>query len=168
MMMFRLFLLWSILHGAAFAEGTVPAAETAAAPAESEVSAPPAVPGAPVATARIGKLEIDADILKLRDPFKRPSPQTEGEEPKTDLELFPVDQLRLVGVVTGPDRVRAMVSAPNGRTYVVAEKTKVGVRKGIVKAISAERVVISERFVNVLGQEEQLDTELKLPSRRGT
>jgi Tfp pilus assembly protein PilP len=116
------------------------------------------------------KSEKQAELLtpferatKLRDPFKRPN-LSSSDRSKTDLELYPTEKFRVVGVTTGPAKTRAMVIAPNGRTYFVAENMKMGNRKGIVKQITPKFLIVREKVVNIFGQEETVNTELKLPS----
>lgn len=105
-----------------------------------------------------------AEILKTRDPFKRPVIQNIIALPRTDLEMFPIDQFRMLGVVTGPEHLRALLLAPNGKTYFVAERMRIGVRKGVIRRITPESIKVRERIINVLGQEEDVDSELRLPS----
>ncbi|MGZ3687094.1 MAG: pilus assembly protein PilP [Bdellovibrionota bacterium] len=101
---------------------------------------------------------------KIRDPFKRPNTASKDEVPKTELELFPLEQFKMIGVMTGPMRVRVMLLAPNGKTYFASENTKIGVRKGVVQKITTTSMKVREKTINVLGQEENVDTEVKLSS----
>ena len=71
--------------------------------------------------------------------------------------------LKLVGVLTGPLKVRAMVVAPDGKTYYVAEKMKVGLRNGIVTRITTRSIQVQEKIVNALGETESVDSEILLP-----
>jgi Tfp pilus assembly protein PilP len=103
-------------------------------------------------------------MLKLRDPFRRPDIQGAELVKKTELETFPVDQLKMLAVATGPKHLKAAVLAPNGNTYFLSVGTKVGLRKGVVTQITVETVKIKEKVVNVLGQEEDVESVLHLPS----
>ena len=102
------------------------------------------------------------EMLKLRDPFRHPESKSELV-PRTELEMYPLDQIKMMGVVTGPDHMRAMITTPNGKTHFIAERTKLGIHKGVVTKITPERVRIREKVVNVLGQEEDVESELQLP-----
>ncbi len=102
------------------------------------------------------------DITKLRDPFKQPELKISKTEPKSDLENYKVDDFKMVAVVTGPYRVRAMVQSPDGKSHLVAQNSKIGQRGGKVLKVTADEVVVREKIVNVFGQEEDLDTEIKL------
>ena len=108
---------------------------------------------------------LSEDMLKIRDPFKRPAIIVSKENARTELEMFPVDQFKMMGVITGPDRVKAMLAAPNGKTYFVSERMKIGVRNGMILKITPEGVKIREKIINVIGQEEPVDRELKLEEK---
>lgn len=105
------------------------------------------------------------DLANLRDPFRRPVLVDAQARPLSELEYYPTEQYRMVGVVTGPEHLRAMIVAPNGKTHFVAEKTKIGVRKGVITRITAHSLVIRERVLNTLGKEEIVNTELRLPDQ---
>lgn len=107
---------------------------------------------------------LEEDKLSIRDPFKRPVAVVEKTEILSPLQLIPVEQFKMVGVITGPDRTKAMIAGPDGKTFFVSEKAKIGTRKGIITKITAETIFVRERVVNFLGQEEILDTEIHLPS----
>lgn len=112
--------------------------------------------------AEISVIRESRQALKLRDPFKRPIFGVEVEGPRSELERYATGELKLVGIMTGPTRMRAMVQAPDGRTYFLAERMRVGTRKGVVRKITSESVLINEKIVNVLGEEESVQVELKL------
>lgn len=107
-----------------------------------------------------------SDMLQLRDPFKSPSLQMLDGIPKTELETIPIDQFKLLAVITGPERMRAMLSNQAGKNFFVGLGTKIGVRKGVVRKISRASVKVRERVVNILGQEENVETEIKLPDNK--
>ncbi|MEK6706100.1 MAG: pilus assembly protein PilP [Bdellovibrionota bacterium] len=123
---------------------------------ESEPSTAPS----PVATKQ--DTPIPEDLLKIRDPFKRPPIEKKALVPKNELENYPVESLKMVGALTGPQRVRAMVLAPDGKTFIVSEKMKIGTRNGTVKGITADTIYVREKVVNVIGQTENLDSEIRI------
>lgn len=104
---------------------------------------------------------IPDEVTHLRDPFKKPNagPKT---APRSPLELYSVDKFRLLAVMTGPRRLRAMVEAPNGKSYLVWENMHIGLRKGIVRRITPDAIHVREQVVNVLGQEESVDSEIRM------
>lgn len=126
------------------------------------LAAPPAQPMDDVLSLLPGDGQGSASALSIRDPFKAPEVRVSDEAPKGPLELIAVDRFKLLGVITGPDRFRAMLQDPEGHTHLVSEKMKIGNRKGVVKKITSKGLWIQEKVVNVLGQEESVDTVLKL------
>jgi Tfp pilus assembly protein PilP len=125
----------------------VPSSDAPTAPMSSPVTSP----------------VISNDLLTLRDPFKAPKLDVSVEK-RGDLERYPVEEYKLSGVMTGPDRTRAMIQAPDGNSYLVSEKMKIGMNHGIIKSITPEKLVVKERMQNAIGQEEIFETEIKLPS----
>ena len=59
-----------------------------------------------------------------------------------------------------------MLLDPDGKSHLVTERECIGVRDGVITKITAKRVVIREKTINVLGQEEVVVTEIKLPERK--
>ncbi len=104
------------------------------------------------------------EALSLRDPFKRP--ESAGgivAAAVSELERYPVEQYKLVGVITGADRLRAIIQDPSGKTHFVSERMKIGTRRGVIREIRADSVIVREKMVNVLGKEEPSDSEIRLP-----
>lgn len=110
----------------------------------------------------VGAVDIPKDLLQQRDPFKMPE-ILRPQGPHSDLEMFPADQFKLVGVLAGGSQLRAMISSPNGKTYFVKKGMILGTRKGVISQISESALTVREKVVNVLGDEENRDTVLKLP-----
>lgn len=106
---------------------------------------------------------IGTDVLQIRDPFRMPIISKEMAQPKSELELYPVHSFKMTGIVTGPKKLRAMLTGPDGKIHFVSESDKIGIKKGFVRKISAEYVEVLEKVVNVLGQEETVITQLELP-----
>ena len=101
----------------------------------------------------------------MRDPFKRPFvANATPVAPPTEMEMFPVDQFKLVGVITGADRLRAILLDPNGKSHFVSEKMRIGTRKGFIREIRSDLVQVREKVINAIGREESVDTEIRLPS----
>lgn len=109
-------------------------------------------------------------LLNIRDPFRKISLSATAKVPRTPLEQFPSDSFKMVGVLTGPERMRAMVQDPDGKTHVVSEKMKIGLRDGVIHRIAGDRIVIREKLTSVLGQIEDVDTPLFMDAdaRSGT
>jgi Tfp pilus assembly protein PilP len=107
---------------------------------------------------------IPEDLLKMRDPFRKPDVIAKAAKPKNDLEQYPVHEFKLAGVVTGPGKMKAMLLAPNGKTYFVSENEKLGDKRGVIKKITPEMIQVQERLINLLGAEETTLSELHLPA----
>jgi Tfp pilus assembly protein PilP len=107
--------------------------------------------------------EVPKELLNQRDPFKMPElPKVEAV--KSDLENYPADQFKLIGILEGEGHPRAMIAAPNGKTYFVRESMPIGQKKGVIRKITESAIFIREKVANVLGEEENSDTVLTLPS----
>jgi len=109
------------------------------------------------------KLTI-SDFKKFRDPFKAPNFEME-EDRRSSLEKFSVNEFKLIAVMTGPVRMRAMIADPTGKTYSVAQSTPIGLRDGKVVKITTQSVVVREKIVNPLGEAESVDTEIGFAAR---
>src|SRR5580698_3776482 len=107
---------------------------------------------------------VPEEFLRVRDPFKRPLLSKGLEEKVTELEKYPTEDFKLVGVLTGPAHIRAMLVDPAGKSHFVSERMRIGVRKGVIMKITAGRVTVREQVVNVLGQIESSDIDLNLPA----
>jgi Tfp pilus assembly protein PilP len=107
-------------------------------------------------------LSQNREVLQLRDPFREPEIQVEKEEILTDLEKYKVTDYQVVGVITGPKRIRAMIKTPDGKTHMVGETMRLGLKKGVIRRITTESVIVREKVLNVFGEEEFVDTELML------
>lgn len=103
--------------------------------------------------------------ISLRDPFRRPTPaggQAVADARIPELERYELDKLKLVGVITGPRKPKAMVTTPSGKMHIVAENATIGVRHGRIKKIAPGMIEVEEKVVNLLGQEENIETLLEI------
>jgi hypothetical protein len=84
-------------------------------------------------------------IMALRDPFELPSSRgSPGKDKGPELTLFPINDLKLNGVITGPKKLRALISAPNGKTFFVRVGDLIGLRSGKITQIRSDAVTIVE------------------------
>jgi Tfp pilus assembly protein PilP len=146
--------------------GPVPAGPSSSAPAASvaRATAPGAAGDLTPSPLRAESIPAAERFTKMRDPFVLPDgaqPVVNGV-PKSDLERFPVDQFKLVGVITGPTRLRALLLSPEGKSFFVAENMKIGIKNGSIRKITTAMVVVREKVMNVIGQEENVDSEIRL------
>jgi Tfp pilus assembly protein PilP len=104
--------------------------------------------------------------INLRDPFSRVANRgmVENNEDKIpELERYELDKFSLVGIITGPKKSKALLVADETKKlHVVSEKARIGTRGGYVKSIEPGMVTIEEKVVNLLGQEESIETVLEL------
>lgn len=110
--------------------------------------------------------------LDLRDPFKRKinrkkdafkgKSQITGVYKNYDdnIENKPVETIKIVGVLIGPER-RAMAKLGSSKeTYLIKEGMRIGANQAEVKAILPGGVILVEKIRNVYDQDEYLETVL--------
>ena len=137
-----------------------PQATQAAAPAPVAPAAAP--PAAPTIDAMLDLDSIGPESWgKIRDPFAQPMSR-ELVVTKTELERFAVEQFELVGVMSGPSKLRAMVRTPEAKSILVAENARMGNRGGYVRKITGSALIVREKIPNIMGQDEDVDTVLRL------
>lgn len=133
-----------------------PAAAAAAAAAAAEASS-----AAAATSALSDPLSIE-DSLQLRDPFRKPIKYADPNNNLAlpELERYGIDQIKVVGIITGPKKPKALVTTPSNKMLIIQENDKIGIHKGYVKKIKEKSIVVRERVVNLLGQEENTDSEI--------
>lgn len=127
-----------------------PAVHKPAAKADAEASSETAISGPQFAYAYnpVGK----------RDPFRSPLDELSGQNPNQasacsePLCQWDLDQLKLVGVVTGEANPVAMVQDPTGVGYLVHRTTRMGKLGGRVTQILHDSVIVTEFFVTPDGK----------------
>ena len=83
--------------------------------------------------------------------------------PKTELEQLALDSIRLRAILYGMNQQnRAMIQSSAGKTYFITEKMKLGPRNGIVRKITPDAILVREKFTNIAGKQETVDSEIKL------
>lgn len=102
------------------------------------------------------------ELLDLRDPFRPKAFQGEAAALRGALENFPSDAFKMVGVVTGPNRARAVLVDPDGHTHFVAVNAKIGIRNGSVVSIQEDKILVREKIANVFGNLEEVETQIPL------
>jgi Tfp pilus assembly protein PilP len=101
-------------------------------------------------------------FLLLRDPFKAPTFSTGGSLNEEILQKYSLNELKLLGVITGLKSKKALIITPDNKSYFVEENTKIGRNRGVLLKIYPERVVIREEIFNGLGEWEPVHRELAL------
>lgn len=155
--------------------------ETPVAPVP--VVAPPVKQAVPAAVATPGKVEapaLDAPVTPAfvydpsgrRDPFEslvaaKKSTGPSLDVPKTPLQSYELGQLRLIGVIIGKGQPRAMVVAPDGKSYILTKGIKVGKNEGVVQDITSDAVKIEEQYFEFTGEVRKSIQLIQLPKREG-
>ncbi|MBE0577410.1 MAG: pilus assembly protein PilP [Desulfuromonadales bacterium] len=106
-----------------------------------------------------------------RDPFVPLStirrPIAVSAEPDTPLQSYDLDQFRLVGVIVGKGASKAMVIAPDGKSYVLAKGVKIGKNNGVVVGINSEVILVEEKYYDFSGNVIENIQEIAVPKREG-
>ncbi len=121
---------------------------------------------APIDTVESLSSALTIEVIQgLRDPF-RISPNAEKKvTPKTELESFNLSEMKLTGVITGPNHMIAIVVAPTGKTFFVKRYERLGQNGGRVTAIRPDAIVIEEQGMNAIGKPEIERFELQVDGR---
>ena len=142
-------------------------------PKATKVRKPPAkqVP-APVGKEEETKEEAFVYVTEgRRDPFVPLSrirrPIEISAEPATPLQSYDLSQFRLAGVIVGKGASKAMVIAPDGKSYILSEGVKIGKNNGVILTISSESVVVEEKYYDFSGNVIENIQEIVVPKREG-
>jgi len=130
----------------------------------------PLPPAAEVKEEDKEKEEVAIDV-RQRNPFKpfimkmteRPAVVT----PKTPLQKYEVEQLKLIAIIWGMDTSVAMVETPDGKGYSIRKGDFIGNRDGRVKRIEKNRVIIEERLTETGGEVLTNELVIQLPLGKG-
>ncbi len=124
-----------------------------------------AVPEAAFAQVTLDLSDKAPDQLSFRDPFQRPQIRDAANLPKSELERFSVEQMELLGIITGPLKMRASIRTPDGKLHMVAEKQKIGNRNGFIRKINPGEVLVTEKVLTAWGKEEEQEIQLRIASK---
>ena len=105
-----------------------------------------------------------------RDPFRSmlfELEENEDDRPRAPLERFELGQISLTGVVWSADQPRALVSDPEGRSFVVRTGSRVGKNEGRVVRIGDNMVLVQETYVNFAGDKTTKNVELRMRRNQG-
>ena len=110
------------------------------------------------------------DPTDTRDPFESPFSivieiQIEDSVPLTPLQKIDLDQLRLIGLIIGKGAPRAMVIAPDGKSFILKNGVKIGRNNGVVAEITTEAVLVEEQYLDFVGGTKKRIQKIKLPKR---
>jgi type IV pilus assembly protein PilP len=134
------------------------AAETAPATTDT----PPATAG----TEDVAEIAYAYSPIGKRDPFRSLFDQLRREEQSqqlTELQLFELDQLKLVAIISRIATPYAMVEDPNGKGHTLTRGTLIGKNWGRVSEINPNCVVIKEEYRDYTGRKVTNKPNLCLP-----
>lgn len=147
------------------ASAPAPAPQAATAPAAPKAAKPKdqALPQVPPENAIAMYDEKSFDPKIMRDPFKpfirleekpKEKPKPVVVVPKTPLQRFTLEELKFTSVVWSRTRTpEALIEDPQGKGYKVGIGAFMGNRGAKIVKIMPESLVVEERVVDVLGEE---------------
>ena len=112
------------------------------------------------------------DPTGTRDPFKNPfgtltELPIDNAIPLTPLQKVSLDQLRVIGVIIGKGEPKAMVIAPDNKSFVLKKGTKIGRNNGAVASITTDSIIIEEQYLDFTGEVKTKMQEIMLPKQGG-
>ncbi|MGE3538251.1 MAG: pilus assembly protein PilP [Candidatus Tectimicrobiota bacterium] len=93
----------------------------------------------------------------------RPRPRA-AERPPGPLERYDLSSLKLVGIVWGELGRKALIKAPDNKSYFATVETSIGKYSGRVITIGNDYLVIEEEYVNA--EDKIVPKTLTIPLRR--
>ena len=72
-----------------------------------------------------------------------------------------------LAVACGKTEPKAMVVAPDGKSYILKKGVRIGKSNGVVREISRERILVEERYQDLSGMTHTNIQEIKVPKREG-
>ncbi len=124
----------------------------------------------PVETAEPEKDVYVYNPANSRDPFESPFDivveiSLDNSVPLTPLQKFDLNQLRLIGLIIGKGDPRAMVIAPDGKSFIITKGVKVGRNNGSVAEITTDAIIVEEKYLDFVGDTKTRIQQIKLPKR---
>ncbi len=89
-----------------------------------------------------------------RDPFQKYQGETAQDValPRSPLEQFPLDQLKVTAIVTGIANPRALVTSPSNESFIVKENMRIGKNRGRVARITKRALYVEEEYRDPTGK----------------
>jgi Tfp pilus assembly protein PilP len=78
------------------------------------------------------------------------------------LQKYGLNELKLLGVITGLKSKKAMIMTPDKKSYFLEENGKIGKNRGVLLKILPEKIVVQEEVLNIIGEWEIVRSELAL------
>lgn len=107
---------------------------------------------------------------QVPDPFsprslKGGQPQSEAEaaRPRGSLEEFPLEGLRVTGIIERNGAFQALVVSPDNRLFAAKVGDRIGQNGGTITAISYKGIKVKERIMSAAGKWTEVTTEIAKP-----
>lgn len=96
-----------------------------------------------------GRRDPFTPLIRRDEPVAAIQPTRRPEELRGPLEQYELRQLRLIAVMVVKGDPRAMVAAPDGKSYTVKLDDYIGINGGKVKSIQTRAVGVDDQGVRV-------------------
>lgn len=90
-----------------------------------------------------------------------------GREFENPLEAYDLVQYQLKGVIVGLGEPKAIVFAPDGKSYILKKGLRIGKSNGVIREITPEKVLVEEQYQDITGKTHSNLQEIKVPRREG-
>jgi len=142
------------------------APQAIAKPPAARVSPPAATAEAPPPETRLvyqseGRRDPFLPLLALKGKASL------GREFENPLEAYDLLQYQLKGVVIGVGEPKAMVLAPDGKTYILKKGLRIGKSHGVIREINRVKILVEERYQDLSGKTHVNIQEIIVPKREG-
>ncbi|NJC89371.1 MAG: pilus assembly protein PilP [Desulfuromonas sp.] len=102
-----------------------------------------------------------------RDPFVPLVGKQTAVVSENPLESFDLVQFQLKGLIVGFGEPKAIVAAPDGKSYILKKGVRIGKSNGVVRDINRERILVEEQYQDLTGATHSNIQEIKVPKREG-
>lgn len=102
-----------------------------------------------------------------RDPFVPIVGKKTAAFSENPLESFDLLQFKLKGLIVGLGEPKAIVVAPDGKSYILKKGMRIGKSGGIIREITPERILVEERYQDLNGATHTNMQEILVPKREG-
>lgn len=134
-----------------------------------QASAKPSSAVSPIVESRVGT-SFSYSAEGRRDPFRSmlyEIQEVEDRRTRAPLEQFELGQIALMGVVWEAEEPRALVTDPEGRSFVIRSGSRIGKNEGRVTHIGDNLVRVKETYMNYAGEQTRKDVELRIRRSQG-
>ena len=142
---------------------TAPPPSTAVAKPPAQAVAPPALEAAQPPE----ELKYVYAPQGRRDPFVPITGKRVASFSDNPLESFDLLQFQLKGLIVGMGEPKAVVVAPDGKSYILKKGLRIGKSKGVIRDINRDRILVEERYQDLSGTTRIIIQEIKVPKREG-